>query len=197
MSHILFFDTETTGLPKRWGMKVEDTWNWPRIVELGIVVTDLEGNTLYCMQFIIKPSGFTIPKEASDIHGITQEIADEQGTSILDALSKFEEIAKDAKMIVAHNIDFDKMVIGAEFIRAKSNFRIDEQNLFCTMKASTSWCKIPHANGKGVKWPKLQELHVKLFNEEFSGAHGAVADIEATARCFFELKRLKVIEVVV
>ncbi|MCX6741278.1 MAG: hypothetical protein NTY61_02675, partial [Candidatus Parcubacteria bacterium] len=30
----LFFDTETTGLPKNWKAPIEDLDNWPRIVQI-------------------------------------------------------------------------------------------------------------------------------------------------------------------
>ena len=38
------------------------------------------------------------------------------------------------------------------------------------MQTTTSYCEIPHANnnGGGYKWPKLTELHTKLFNKDFS-----------------------------
>jgi len=43
------------------------------------------------------------------------------------------------------------------------------------------------------KWPKLMELHTKLFSVGFEEAHDAIADIRATAKCFFELQRLGII----
>ena len=61
------------------------------------------------------------------------------------------------------------------------------------MLASTNYCAIPGSYGK-FKWPKLQELYVKLFNEKFEGAHDALADIEATVKCYFELVKLSIIE---
>jgi hypothetical protein len=39
----------------------------------------------------------------------------------------------------------------------------------------------------------LAELHTKLFGEAAEVAHDAMADVETTLRCFFELKRLDVI----
>jgi hypothetical protein len=59
------------------------------------------------------------------------------------------------------------------------------------MEASTDFCKIQ--GYYGYKWPKLSELHIKLFGEDFDGAHDALADIEATARCFWEMRKLKLI----
>jgi len=47
--------------------------------------------------------------------------------------------------------------------------------------------------GGGFKWPTLEELHQKLFSEDFPDAHNAAADVVATARCFLEMIRLQII----
>ena len=60
------------------------------------------------------------------------------------------------------------------------------------MKSSTNFCRIP--GNYGFKWPKLSDLHIKLFGKDFDEAHNALADIRATADCFWELKRLKIIK---
>ena len=56
------------------------------------------------------------------------------------------------------------------------------------MESSTGYCRIP--GPYGYKWPKLSELHRKLFGEDFAEAHNAAADIQATERCFRELMGL-------
>ena len=50
------------------------------------------------------------------------------------------------------------------------------------MQASTNYCRLP--GPYGYKWPKLSELHIKLFGEDFDEAHNASADINATEKCF-------------
>lgn len=59
----------------------------------------------------------------------------------------------------------------------------------CTMERTTNWCAIPNPNSYygGYKYPKLQELYAKLFGENFTDAHDALADIRATKKCYFEL----------
>ncbi len=56
------------------------------------------------------------------------------------------------------------------------------------MERTTNFCAID--GPYGYKWPKLSELHFKLFNTGFEEAHNAAVDIKATAKCFWELKRL-------
>ena len=50
---------------------------------------------------------------------------------------------------------------------------------------------------KGFKAPKLEELYAKLFNDDYltKNAHNGAADVNATARCFFELIRQSVISI--
>ena len=42
--------------------------------------------------------------------------------------------------------------------------------------------------------PKLSELHRILFGTGFEDAHNALADVEATAKCFWKLKELGIIK---
>lgn len=56
------------------------------------------------------------------------------------------------------------------------------------MHNTTDFCAIK--NYCGNKWPKLSELHTKLFGTDFEEAPDASVDIKATARCFSELKGL-------
>jgi len=61
----------------------------------------------------------------------------------------------------------------------------------CTMQSTTDICKLP--SQYGFKWPSLQELHKFLFGCDFEGAHDASDDVTAMAKCFFELKRRKLL----
>ena len=184
----LFFDTETTGLPKSWKASVTDLNNWPRLVQLAYLLYDRNGNKISGGDFIIKPEGFTIPAEASKIHGISTERANLEGKALLTVLQGFQSLINQAEYLVAHNMSFDEKIVGAEFLRNKMQDGISPKRKICTMHSTTDFCAI---NGPyGYKWPKLSELHYKLFRTDFQEAHNAAADINATARCFWELRRL-------
>jgi DNA polymerase III epsilon subunit-like protein/ribosomal protein L37AE/L43A len=187
----LFFDTETTGVPRDWKAPLTNFDNWPRIVQLAWLIYDNNGTQILKNEFIIKPSGFEIPIEASNVHGITTEYALEHGTQIEDVLLKFEKHCEKSKYLIAHNINFDSKVTSSEYLRILSRNPISKLEKMCTMESSTNYCKIP--GDYGYKWPKLSELHVKLFGVDFEGAHDALADIEATAKCFWEMRKLKLI----
>ncbi len=187
----LFFDTETTGLPRNYKSPASDTNNWPRLVQIAWRLHDERAKVLDAQEYIIKPEGFTIPAEASKVHRITTERANEEGVELQKVLDDFALLINEAQYIVAHNISFDEKIIGAEFYRKNVANKLEQRSKICTMHSTTDFCKLP--GRYGYKWPKLQELHLKLFGEEFEEAHDAAADIDATAKCFWKLKELGVI----
>lgn len=187
----LFFDTETTGLPRNWKAPATDVNNWPRMIQIGWILCDEEGTRIETDGFIIKPEGFKIPKDAAKVHGISTEKAIAEGIELVDVLVKFNELIDRSEFIVAHNISFDEKIIGAEYVRKKIHTNFDKKKKICTMNAATDFCKIP---GKyGYKWPKLSELHITLFGMDFTEAHDASVDINATEKCFWEMRRLGII----
>ena len=64
----LIFDTETTGLPKKWNAPISDSENWPRCVQLAWQLHDKNGKLISHQSSIIKPDGFDIPFESEKVH---------------------------------------------------------------------------------------------------------------------------------
>ena len=188
---LLFFDTETTGVPLNYKASSSDTKNWPRLVQLAWVLTDEEGNRIHTGNLIVKPEGFIIPTDATRVHGITTQRANEEGVPLAEVIEQFKADLDVANYIVGHNVDFDKKIVGAEMIRLGLKDIMDSKKSYCTMQSSIDFCKIP---GKyGYKYPKLQELYKKFFGTEFDNAHDAMNDIEATEKCFWELRKRNLI----
>ena len=187
----LFFDTETTGLPKNWKAPVTDLNNWPRMIQIAWILCDKDGNRIETETHIIKPENFEIPVDASRVHGITTERAMNEGEDLERILSKFNALVERCEYIVAHNISFDEKIIGAEFLRKRIQSNFNSKRKLCTMQSSTNYCKI--SGPYGYKWPKLSELHIKLFGVDFEGAHDALADINATEKCFWEMRKVGLI----
>ena len=193
--YYLFFDTETTGLPKDDNAPASNIRNWPRLVQLAWILTDKEGNMLSSSCNIIKPDGFTIPDDAAKVHGINTYKAMREGKPLRSVIGDFLKSAEKARCLVGHNVVFDQKVIGAELCRLGIKDTISTVKAICTMEVGKDFCKIP-GGYYGYKPPKLQELHQKLFGTTFDNAHDAMADVKATKRCFFELKRLDIPELI-
>ena len=189
---LVFFDTETTGIPKNYKAPVSDLKNWPRLVQIAWLVTDSGGTELESFETMVKPQGFKIPPDAARVHGITTEMALEQGVALEGVLETFSAVLDASSLLIAHNVQFDEKIVGAEFLRSGRPNIMATKKRFCTMHSSTDFCRLP--GPYGFKWPTLQQLHAKLFRESFEGAHRALTDVRACARCYFELRRLKLIK---
>ena len=131
----LFFDTETTGLPRSWKAPVTNLNNWPRLVQLAYLCYDKNGNNISGGDHIIKPAGFIIPKEATRIHGISTEKANQEGIALLTVLGNFQTLINQAEYLVAHNIKFDEKIIGAEFLRNKMQNSVATKKRFVPCRA--------------------------------------------------------------
>lgn len=178
---ILFFDTETTGVPKNYKAPVSDVDNYPRLVQLGYILVS-GGEELYSREFLIKPNGFEIPVEASNVHGITTEKATQEGHPVEHVLADFLYWADEASLLVGHNVQFDLNVIGAELWRMTGTNQLEGKPHVCTMMASIDFCQLP---GKyGYKYPKLTELWRKLFGSDLPQTHTALDDIRHTLTCY-------------
>jgi DNA polymerase-3 subunit epsilon len=189
--YFLFFDTETTGKPKDFNASENELDNWPRIVQLAYILIDNNFQIISKNNYTIKPDGFIIPKESTEIHRISHEKALNEGIDLNYVLLDFNKIMNSADYLVAHNLEFDFKVLSAEFIRKNITHQMRNKKTICTMKSTTNYCAIK--NTYGYKWPTLQELHFKLFNEKFINAHNALEDVLITYKCFVELYKKNII----
>lgn len=182
---VLFFDTETTGLvvQSRKGAR-----EYPRLVQVAALLVDEAGEVCGQMDAVMRPVGFSIPLRATAIHGITTERAARCGVEVRSALSLFGELARSARLVVAHNVQFDADIIAAEYERLGLRNWLQGRERFCTMRAAAQ--ELARREGvRGRKWPTLAEAHRALLGKDFEGAHRAMADVLACRRCYDELRR--------
>lgn len=194
---ILFFDTETTGvIPK--GMEhspLNCAQQYPRVVQLSWQVVCDDGG-IREGDHIIKPDGFTIPDEAAKVHGITTDRAIAEGVEYKKAFLEFFNDLKNADRICAHNAQFDKGVLIAEYVRMTNRARaakfsefVAKKPLDDTMYLTKDFVGARFSNGKPGKYPRLEELYANLFNGESFPAHNSMEDVRALAKCYFECKK--------
>ena len=189
----LIFDTETTGLPKRWNAPLTDSDNWPRCIQIAWQLHDENGVLLEHEDYLVQPEGFNIPYDAEKIHGISTELAQKNGIPLSEVVEKFTKALSKTKFIVGQNLGFDNNIMGAEFHRLGIENPLPNFPVLDTCTERTAqMCQLPGGRGGKFKLPTLSELHTFLFNKPFSEAHNATADVEATTRCFLELIRRKI-----
>ena len=186
----LIFDTETTGLPKRWKAPLTDSENWPRCIQIAWQIHDIKGTLIRHEDYLISPDGFTIPFDSEKIHGISTALAENQGTPLAEVLNKFHTALNEVEFVVGHNVSFDRNIMGAEYLRSGLEDVFEQKAVIDTCTEETArLCQIKGGRGGKFKLPTLSELYYFLFQERFEDAHNATADVEATTRALFELLR--------
>ena len=186
----LIFDTETTGLPKRWDAPLSDSENWPRCIQIAWQIHDAKGEVVSHEDYLIQPDGFTIPFDSEQVHGISTALAEEQGIPLEEVLEKFHTALNQVEYVVGHNVSFDRNIMGAEYLRSGLTDALAGKAVVDTCTEETaSLCQLPGGRGGKFKLPTLSELYHFLFQESFEEAHNATADVEATSRAFLELLR--------
>ena len=184
----LIFDTETTGLPKKWSAPLTDFDNWPRAIQIAWQLHDSSGKCISNQSHIIYPKGFSIPFDSEKIHGISTDLAKKIGVEINFALKKFKEDLSKSDFICGHNLNFDQKILGSEFLRIDGTNPLQDFPKIDTCTEETAQiCLLPGGRGRKYKLPTLIELYYHLFKENFDSAHNASADVEATALCLFKL----------
>lgn len=153
---IVFFDLETTGLDL----------SSDRAVSIATLKIDMDGKTEE-KKILINPE-MDIPKEASDIHGITNEMVADAPTfkQISKSLFSYFENCD----IAGFNSDYyDVPLLMKEFSRCGIEFPTWELNLIDVLKFE----RMLNSN-------KLSEVYLRYTGKELEGAHDALNDIRAT-----------------
>lgn len=185
INDVLFFDTESTGVPDRGARWDADFADFPHIVQLAWMI---RGKT---ESHIIRPDGWEIPEEATAIHGITTEYALEHGEEFAAVVDMFINDCHEAGLICGHNIYFDTSLIKANILRELGReyydgndveFALDKCKRIDTMRPAMKWVDARMANGR-LKLPRLEELFARCFPGESFPAHDALEDVKAVARC--------------
>ena len=182
---ILVFDTKTTGLPDRKLQWFTDYMEFPHVVQLAWI------NQFKAESHIIRPDGWEIPQEATDVHGITMERALKEGEPFAYVIDKFIEDCLESPLVCDHNIYFDTSIIKANILRELGqeyyNANRVEDALYKgkridTCRSTMKWVDARMANGR-MKLPKLEELYSRCFPGESYPAHDAFEDVKALRRC--------------
>ena len=196
MSLALFIDVETAGLPL--SSVPDDHPAQPPLVQLACLLVDEDNGAEYAtLELIIRPNGYTIPDSAARIHGITTGLAEAAGIPLSCVIPMYVHLRSRAEKIIAHNAEFDLKIMRQAIARNGKPVTLRGPDLYeCTMAMATPIMKLPptdrmKAAGRGGQYknPNLMEAHEYFIGEKFEGAHGALADVRACARVYFEIKK--------
>ena len=196
INDVLFFDTETTGIPDRAAKWDVDFMEYPHIVQIAWMFGDKQES------HIIRPTGWEIPDDTVAVHGITTEYAMEHGESFVFVIDRFIAFAQKAGLICGHNIHFDTGIVKSNILRELGHeyyYANDvETALFKgkridTMRQTMKWVDARNSWGK-LKFPNLGELYARCFPGESFPAHDALEDVKAVAKCLPVIVELGLVE---
>lgn len=180
---LLFLDTETTDVPKKWNLPYSDTQNWPSAVQLSWMVCKNNGECISKHSFFIDIKDLKVSKNSIKIHGIKNDFLSKNGSPRKDVL---EQLSKDIQqyqpLIIGHFVEFDLHTLSTDYFREGLKNPFLESTFFCTLLLSHKFVKNPSA-----KYLRLPQLCEHLFQEDCKGFHNAEIDREITAKCFFKL----------
>lgn len=195
MNRVVFFDTETTGLP-HFKLPSEHP-DQPHIVQLGACLVDVDTRkVLSTIDVICKPDGWLIPDEVSAIHGITTEMAGDLGVPESLAVEMLLDLVGD-RLRVAHNTPFDDRMVRIACLRHFEPTQADawgEGRYECTAMLATPIMKIPPtdrmkaAGFTKFKTPNLREAVLHFTGKPLENAHSALADVHGCMDVWFAIK---------
>lgn len=181
-------DTEGTGL---FDYKLPADGQ-PRLAELSLVFAnaDLEVEREYTA--LIKPDGWVMPPETAEIHGLTQEILEEQGIPVLEALAVYQEAVAEGRVMAAHNAQHDSKQIRGELRRLGLPDEFENAPNLCTMRSLTKVIGLKQANSNRDKFPSLQEA-CDFFGIERHGAHTGRGDAMDVLQVMRRMKQIGIL----
>lgn len=164
----LVFDTETTGLVNNASTNLRDQ---PYVIEFAGVLINRNGDIVAEYEQLFKPPVALTPK-ITEITGLTDEKLKDEKPFDCDAIQNFI-LTPGVHAAVAHNLSFDRAILGFEFARAERTIPWPPI-VICTVEATYP------IFGRRMK---MQQMYNHFFGEDFAGAHRAMNDVKALAKC--------------
>ena len=181
--HLLFLDTETSGIPDSLNAPISDLGNWPFVLQLAWIVYDKEGNELKKENHFIYEEDIYIKDSSIKIHGITKDDLRTKGKERKTVMKRLaNDLRRFKPLVIGHFVEFDSKMIQVAFFRSGLKNSVSQYQHFCTMRATTEYTRF-----QDHQYPKLDELYEVLFSEKLVNNHDALVDAQATSRCFWEL----------
>ena len=188
----LFFDLETTGLPKQksfdefYPPEELDKYDLSRIIEIGIIV--IKNNKIYkTYTSIVKPNDFiSLNPKITEITGITDKDILNEGKDFKVVLDEIKPLLIEASVINSYNINFDVNILLSEI------FRVNDIEFLEYMKTKKTECTMQLASKYFNKnhYIKLEQVYKTLFKEDPKQDHRAFNDAILCKDVYYKLKEI-------
>lgn len=189
MPKYCIFDTETTGLflfkdPGTGAPIPADDPRQPRLAHFNAILINEDLEEEDEIDLYVKPDGWVMPPEASEVNGLTTVFLQENGTPIASVLDLYSNIVASGYVLVAFNAQFDCKMMRGELRRAGRPDLFDETPNICAMRAAMALGVKKAGGGRG--FPKLTDCaaHLGIVIDD---AHSAKGDTRATLALFRHL----------
>lgn len=173
---ICFLYTDTNGLHElNEDVSKKNLFGFARLVSLNYEIGYVEEGKFVSLinnKYIIKPRCMYITEESIKIHGITNELAFQEGSEIETVLNTFLVNIKDVSILVSHNIIFHLRTIQSELIRYNIQFNFQKYLIIDTISFQHQY-----------SYPKLVDLYQKLTDKKTKKK----SHLELIRKCFFVL----------
>lgn len=168
-NRIAVFDTETTGLDLKTA----------RIVTATIVELDLDGNIVVDRPEWLADPEIEIPEVASNVHGITTEMARAQGRNYKEVISEILEVMRDCFArgipVVAYNAPYDFTILYHQAIALGLEPIADPSPILDPLVIDKTYDK--YRKGK-----RKLEIVAEFYQVALDDAHNSKADAIAAGR---------------
>lgn len=178
----MFIDTETSGLPKDRSQPSTDVDNWPKVIQIAWKIGDDHSpSDDKVVNHLVYPT-FREPMNGEHVHGISRQDIRKKGKNIVDVLHLLNDALDQVDAVVAHNTEFDVLVLLAEFHRYGIPTSLSKKPMFDTMRVNGQWLSLQKCYAKYVE--------TNVDNIQW---HDAEGDVKACEACFYALRKKQLI----
>jgi len=168
----IILDVETNGLPR--SQTNQNAYQGLHVIELAYLhmETKIEFSSLICHD----DADMVDVSNTTRFHGITKDLIDTKGRHAMQVLNEFYDflVTHDIHTIIGHNVEFD-----IHFLISESVF-YNHENLTCRLQNMKSICTMKDSRVtkymQSSKWPRLEEVYMKIFHVRPTKTHRALQD---------------------
>lgn len=183
-------DVETSGLFDF--KKPADDPAQPHLASIAMIF--LDENLIVEREYAahVRPDGWVMELGATAVNQLTTEFLLEEGVPIAEVLDAYTAAVMEGRVLAAHHAQNDAKMMRGELRRAGRDDLFEKTKNLCTMRNLVGVCRIPQKNGRGLKWPKLDEAAAHFHIQPEGVAHGALRDARVVVKLLWQMRRIGV-----